>query len=195
MVMLEARGDLGRSLWRSPRRRWAVIGPARYVDAEYATLERACCGHGSGRWRVSPPTSRRQATGSHIAWPISRSSCCVTSMATARISNVCSHRGSTVRRVGQAADGHLRCGYHGWRYDLDGRCGRSRRNAVSASSTATTTDAARAHRRVGKDGVRHPAPDGMPSMIPDRYHELAPFALGERVCTFRCTLAMHSNVK
>ena len=65
---------------------------SRYVDDEYATLERRLLW--PTVWQMACLTTdvAAPATGSNTAWPMYRSSCCRPRRRTARISQVCSHR-------------------------------------------------------------------------------------------------------
>ena len=201
MVMLEARGDLvDRYGVRRSDDGPVTVPKARYIDAEYATLERR---HLWPRvWQMACLTTDVAAPGDWIEYRMADQSIIVLRDLDGELRafhNVCSHRGFKLcEGVGRADDGNLRCGYHGWRYDLDGAI----REITSQRGFGLIE-----RERYGLRPVRiasweqmvfvNPAPDGMPldEFLDPLPSELAPFALGERVCTFRCTLAMQGNWK
>jgi choline monooxygenase len=201
MAMLDVRGDLvDRYGVRSGEGGPVTVPKARYVDVDYATLERR---HLWPRvWQMACLTTDVAAPGDWIEYRIADQSIIVLRDLEGELRafhNACSHRGFKLcEGVGRADDGNLRCGYHGWRYDLDGAV----REITSQRGFGLIE-----RERYGLRPVRvgtwaqmvfvNPSADGAPldEFLDPLPRELAPFALGERTCTFRCTLAMQGNWK
>ena len=201
MAMLDVRGDLvDRYGVRTPEGGPVMVPKARYVDVDYATLERR---HLWPRvWQMACLTTDVAAPGDWIEYRIADQSIIVLRDLQGELRafhNVCSHRGFKLcEGVGRADDGNLRCGYHGWRYDLDGAV----REITSQRGFGYIERENYGLRpvRVGTWAQMvfvNPSTDGVPldEFLDPLPRELAPFALGERVCTFRCTLAMQGNWK
>ena len=201
MAMLDVRGDLvDRYGVRRDGDGPVMVPKARYVDVDYAALERSQLW--PRVWQMACLTTDVALPGDWIEYRIADQSIIVLRDLDGELRafhNVCSHRGFKLcEGVGHAADGHLRCGYHGWRYDLDGAI----REITSQRGFGLIE-----RERYGLRPVRigawaqmvfvNPSPDGAPldEFLDPLPRELAPFALGDRVCTFRCTLAMQGNWK
>jgi nitrite reductase/ring-hydroxylating ferredoxin subunit len=113
--------------------------------------------------------------------------------------NACPHRGFKLcDGAGHAPDGTIRCGFHGWRFDLTGAVrevssqicfGRLDRADYALRPVRVATWAG----LVFVDPVGEgPSLDEFLDAVPA---ELAPFALADRTCTFRCTIPMPGNWK
>ncbi len=201
MTMLEARGNLAdRYAVRGGGDGPAIVPKQRYIDGEYASLEQR---HLWSRvWQMACLTTDVAEPGSWVEYRIADQSYVIVRDLEGELRafhNVCSHRGFKLcEGVGRADDGHLRCGYHGWRYDLDGAVseitsqrgfGRIDRGDYGLRPVRVATWAQMVFINPSDAGgsLDHYL-DPVPS-------DLAIFELGERTCTFRCTLAMPGNWK
>jgi nitrite reductase/ring-hydroxylating ferredoxin subunit len=201
MAMLAARGDLvDRYGVRGGDGGPVIVPKSRYVDTEYALLERRQLW--PHVWQMACLTTDVAEAGDWIEYRIADQSIIVLRDLEGTLRafhNVCPHRGFKLcEGVGQAADGHLRCGYHGWRYDLDGAV-----REITSQRGFGLIDRDRYGLRPVRIGAWeqmvfvNPSPHGMPldEFLDPLPQDLAPFELGRRVCTFRCTLAMQGNWK
>ncbi|MFO1537996.1 MAG: aromatic ring-hydroxylating oxygenase subunit alpha, partial [Actinomycetota bacterium] len=96
----------------------------RYTDPGFAALEheRMWC----RVWQIACREEELDAPGAYAEYSIGDESVVVTRGADGALrafANVCLHRGARlVDGPGCADAGTLRCPFHAWRYDLDGRC-------------------------------------------------------------------------
>ncbi|BBX41927.1 aromatic ring-hydroxylating oxygenase subunit alpha [Mycobacterium simiae] len=101
----------------------AFVPKSRYIDPEFLNLELERLFP-----RVWQPACREEevpAAGCFYEYTIGRQSIAVVRQKDGSVKafhNTCAHRGmKVVRGGGCAADKELRCEFHGWRYELDGR--------------------------------------------------------------------------
>lgn len=177
-----------------------LVPKGRYTDDDFARLEAHRLW--PSVWQLACLTSDVAAPGDWVEYKIGSYSYIVLRDLEGRLRafhNVCPHRGFKLcDGAGQAADGHLRCGYHGWRYDLDGAV----REITSQKGFGVIDRGDYALRPVRVDTWAQMVfidPSGAgPSLgefldpVPG---ELADFALAERMCSFRCTIPMPGNWK
>jgi phenylpropionate dioxygenase-like ring-hydroxylating dioxygenase large terminal subunit len=106
-------------VWRT--RADGAIATARYTDPGFAALERERLW---GRvWQVAGREEQLPAPGSVLEYRVGTASVVVTRDGSGTLHamrNSCRHRGSRIVE-GEATVECLRCPYHGWTYELDGR--------------------------------------------------------------------------
>lgn len=114
--------------------------------------------------------------------------------------NVCPHRGFRIcEGSGRSDDGSFRCGYHNWRFGLDGAV----REITSQRGFGVVDRDAMGLRPVHVDTWAglvfvHPSPaavEPLHEFLGALPAELAPFEMDARHCTFRCTVEMEGNWK
>jgi nitrite reductase/ring-hydroxylating ferredoxin subunit len=98
------------------------VPKARYVDRAFAELEQQ---HLWSRvWQVAAREEQVAATGAFVEYEIGDESVLVVRGDDGRLHafhNSCLHRGTRLAEGSGSFDGCVRCPFHGWRYDLDGR--------------------------------------------------------------------------
>lgn len=99
------------------------VPKGRYIDPEFLQLELDRLF--TQVWQTACREEEIPDPGSYYEYTIGRQSIMVVRQKDKSIKafyNACTHRGmKVVRGQGCAVDGELRCGFHGWRYALDGR--------------------------------------------------------------------------
>lgn len=178
-----------------------VVPKGRYIDTAYAQLEQERLW--PRVWQMAGLAADVETPGHWVEYRVGDQSFIVLrdlEGVLRAFHNVCSHRGFQLcSGSGSCADGTLQCGYHGWRYDLDGAV----REITSQRGFGTIDRAEFSLRRVHVDswaGLVFVNPALEPSetlaeflgVLPD---DLAMFALDQRTCAFRCTVTMAGNWK
>ena len=178
-----------------------VVPKARYLDDAYAALERE---HLWARtWQLACLESDVAEPGAWTEYRCADQSYVIVrglDGALRAFHNVCPHRGFQLcAGSGRCDDGTLQCGYHRWRFDLDGAVreitsqrgfGRIDRDDFSLRALHVATWA-------GLVFV-NPTPgpvESLDSFLGELPADLAPFELGARHCGFRCTVVMEGNWK
>jgi choline monooxygenase len=178
--------------WRVPK--------GRYLDERWAELERRALW--PAVWQLACPLTDVARPGDWVEYRIADESYVVLRDLDGELRafrNACPHRGFKLcDGAGQAADGTLRCGFHGWCFDLKGPVRQV--TSLAAFGRLDRDEYALRPVRVGTWAglvFVDPVGDG-PSLaefldvVPG---ELTPFELDARTCTFRCTIRMPGNWK
>ncbi|HEY2303766.1 MAG TPA: aromatic ring-hydroxylating dioxygenase subunit alpha [Acidimicrobiales bacterium] len=197
--------DMGPDLARRFRLRTPDEGPAlvpkgRYLEESFADLERQLLW--PRVWQLACLTTDLAAPGDWVEYRIAEQSYIVLRDLEGDVRafhNVCPHRGFTLcEGAGSCDDGVLRCGFHGWRFDLDGAV----REISSQASFGRIRRADYGLRpvRIGVWGQLvfiNPHPDGpdLSEFLDPIPQDLAPFELEKRLCTSRFTITMPGNWK
>ena len=111
-------------LGRAPRPELghAPIPKERYTSAEFARLERERLW--SRVWQMAGFERDLAEPGDYFSFETGPESVLVVRQEDGGIRafhNVCMHRGNRLREPGRGRARFFECGYHAWRYDLDGR--------------------------------------------------------------------------
>jgi nitrite reductase/ring-hydroxylating ferredoxin subunit len=189
----------GEGVRPAPGGAW-LVPKGRYLDEAWAARERAALW--PAVWQLACPVTDVAHPGDWVEYRIADESYVVLrdlDGVLRAFRNACPHRGFKLcEGAGHAADGVIRCGFHGWCFDLAGPC----RQVSSLHLFGRLDRADYALRPVRVDtwaGLVFVDPVGAgPSLaefldvVPD---ELAPFDLGARTCTYRCTIPMPGNWK
>jgi phenylpropionate dioxygenase-like ring-hydroxylating dioxygenase large terminal subunit len=117
--------DLPREEWPEPE----IHGVEAYVSPEYARAERDRLWRRT--WQQVGRVEEIPEVGSYLTYDVLDDSILIVRTAPDRLRayyNVCSHRGRRLvdtpggAKRARGKQGHFVCGYHAWRYDLEGRC-------------------------------------------------------------------------
>jgi choline monooxygenase len=178
----------------------ALVPKGRYLDEAYADLERRLLW--PRIWQLACLTTDLPEPGDWVEYRIADQSFVVLRDLEGTVRafhNVCPHRGFKLcEGAGSCDDGLLRCGFHGWRFDLAGPV-----REISSQATfgrITRDDYGLRPVRVGiwnqlvfinpeLDG-----PDLLEFLDPIPSHFEA-FELDKRICTSRFTITMPGNWK
>lgn len=97
------------------------LPPAAYLDEGWLARERDRLFHRS--WALVADAAQLAAVADRVAVTVGRAPLVVvrTEGGLRAFHNVCRHRGMTVVEEGPSCEPGLRCPYHGWEWDLDGR--------------------------------------------------------------------------
>jgi len=177
-----------------------LVPKGRYLDEDYASLERRLLW--PRVWQLACLTTDIPEPGDWVEYRIANQSYAVLRDLDGIVRafhNVCPHRGFQLcEGAGRCDDGLLRCGFHGWRFELTGAI-------REISSQASFGHIARSD--YGLHPVRtgiwnqlvfiNPAPDGpdLLEFLDPIPGDLAPFELDKRLCTSRFTITMPGNWK
>ncbi len=178
-----------------------VVPKARYVEHEYAAREQRMLW--PRVWQMACLEADVAAPGAWVEYRMAEQSYIVVRDLGGTLRafhNVCSHRGFQLcSGSGTCDDGMLTCGYHGWRYDLDGAVreitsqrgfGGIARDAFGLRPLHVDTWGGLVFVNPSDEPV-----DSLQAFLDVLPAELDPFAMGERTCSFRCTVTMAGNWK
>lgn len=185
---------------RQPAHGPVQVPKGRYLDDAYAALEASQLW--SRVWQLACFSTDVPNPGDYVEYQLGDQSYVILRDEAGELRafhNVCPHRGFKLcEGSGCASEGTIQCGYHNWRFGLDGAVreitsqrafGGIERASFDLRPVRLAQWAQMVFINPSNDG---PSFDEFIDVLPA---ELARFAFDDRICTFRCTVIMEGNWK